>query len=254
MNEQFSNRVLSIVTDVGSIIKQGFGKADSVDQKGVEASTVVTSIDREAESMLADKLRQLDPSIGFVGEEFGGNTNMERYWLVDPIDGTGHFIRGIPFCTTMVALVEQGEVVFSCIYNIVQGDMYAARKGDGAKLNGSKIYVSNRDLAHSYLFHEINLDINNNLDKFLKLKTQTVLMKTINCGYEFCMIASGKIEGRICIDPYESIWDYAPGAFLVAEAGGGVTNLFSERYDFNNLNFVAANKQVHSELRSLGFG
>jgi fructose-1,6-bisphosphatase/inositol monophosphatase family enzyme len=252
MTEHFTNKVLSIVREAGEMIKPHFGRVVAIDQKGIEASTTVTEVDRQVESMLADRLGDLDSSIGFVGEEFGGNSNTERYWLVDPIDGTGHFIRGIPFCTIMIALVESGTVVFSAIYDFMNGQMYSARKADGAKLNGSLIRVSNRSLSQSYLFHEINLDKNDNLAKFLELKKRTVLMKTINCGYEFCLIASGKIEGRLCIDPYESIWDYAPGAFLVAEAGGIVTNLFSDTYDFHNLNFVATNKQIYSELRSIG--
>lgn len=70
----------------------------------------------------------------------------------------------------------------------------------------------------------------------------------MSAGFEFTMIAQGKIDGRIQIDPFDSYYDYAAGALLVLEAGGVVTNFGSDKYDFKNLNFVATNSIIYREL------
>jgi len=75
--------------------------------------SVVTKLDTDVEEFVSDELTKIYPDIGFVGEEHGGNREAARFWIMDPIDGTGHFIRGLPFCTSMIALVEDGHVNFS---------------------------------------------------------------------------------------------------------------------------------------------
>ena len=78
-----------------------------------------------------------------------------------------------------------------------------------------------------------------------------MMFNTISCGFELAAVASGKIEGRIVLDAYGDDYDYAAGTFLVSEAGGKVTNLGSDDYDFRNHSFIAANPVVHEELRKL---
>ncbi len=73
-------------------------------------------------------------------------------------------------------------------------------------------------------------------------------MHTISAGYEFGLVAQGKIGGRICFDPFGKDWDYGPGSLLVTEAGGRVTNIGASSYDFRKHNFIAANLSVHEEL------
>ena len=132
-----------------------------------------------------------------------------------------------------------------------RGLMYYAEKGEGAKMNGEAIYVSSRPLKDAYLACEINLDYKRNLDIYLSLQKKCVLFNTINAGFELSMVAAGKIDGRIILNGYGADYDFAPGAFLIAEAGGKVTNLGSDNYDFRNHSFVAANPIVREELRKL---
>lgn len=224
-----------------------FGKVEIAAQKS-SATDVVTHIDRNIEEFLAAQFAQLDPSIGFVGEEFGGSRDAERFWLVDPIDGTAHFVRGIPFCTTMVALIERGKVEFAAIYDFVNDRMYHAKRGEGAFENGSTIRVSERGLASAYISFETNLNKGNNLETYLRFKKRATVIQTLNAGYEFALVASGKLEGRICLDPFGKDYDFAPGTLLVSEAGGVVANIGARDYDFRDLNFIAANAFVFDEL------
>ena len=73
-------------------------------------------------------------------------------------------------------------------------------------------------------------------------------LKFMCAGHEFAMVASGKLEGRIMYDPYGFDYDFAPGSLLVSEAGGVVTNIGSDKYDYRNLNSIAANPKLHQAL------
>lgn len=233
----------------GNILKEHFGKVEISNIKSDKPVDVVTKLDTDIENFIAEKLNEYDSSIGFVGEEFGERKRSNRFWLVDPIDGTAHFVRGIPFCTTMISLVEDGEVVLTVINNFISNELYAAEKNKGAKLNRKPIHVSNRSLREAYISLETNIKQEKNLKTFLSLREKKCMMfQTINCGYEYGLIAAGKIDGRICLDPFGKDWDYAPGSLLVSEAGGIVRNIGKTNYDYRDHNFIATNKIIYGEL------
>lgn len=240
-------KIAPLLEHVGEKLRAGFG-ANEVLRNKANSWDLVTKFDEYAERYLAKHLKKIDPGIAFYGEEFGGGLNDGRFWLCDPIDGTMHFVRGLPWCSTMLALVEQGRVVFSVIYDFVHRDFYWAERGAGAWKNQERIRVSSRPLSEACLCMETNLERPQNLEPFLWMNKHAVTVKTINCGFEFAMVASGKLEGRIALDPWGKLWDFAPGTFLVAEAGGVVTNIGQNSYDYRNFNFIAANPLVHQAL------
>lgn len=216
--------------------------------KSDQGHDLVTELDVSVENYLRTKLEALYPDVPFVGEETGGDRGAPRKWLCDPIDGTVHFIRGNPFCTTMLALIEDGQVNMSFIYDFVGDVMYHAVRGGGAYRNGEPIHVSNRSLKGSYMGWETHIDKTENLKMHLTLASKSSFFKSICAGTEFAMVAMGKLEGRLCFDPYGKDYDFAPGSLLVSEAGGVVANLGSSDYDYTNLNFIAANPVVYKEL------
>lgn len=246
----FAEKVLAIIRATRAKSLPYWGVAEVTGRKSGSPADIVTRLDLEIEQYLAKEFAALDPGIGFVGEEFGGDRNAARHWLVDPIDGTAHFVRGLPFCTTMAALIEEGRVTFSAIYDFLNDRMYHAQAGHGAFLNGTPIRVSERPLDGAYLFYESDLSKNDNAATYLKLSRRVTVMNTLNAGYEFAMVASGRIEGRICLDPYGNDYDFAPGALLVQEAGGALTNIGRAGFDYRNLSFIAANRPVHAALTS----
>lgn len=240
--------VAPILRQVREIVMPFYGNVPTWWHKETSAVNVVTELDVRVETFLAAALRQRYPDIGFVGEETGGNRSAERFWLVDPIDGTAHFIRGLPFCTTMLALIEGGEVVHAAIYDFVHDHLYSAEKGHGATCNDTPIHVSQRSLPEAYLGCEARLDTDTDRHIFHALRQRCTLFNSLNAGFEHAMIASGKLDGRICIHPYGHDYDFAPGALLVAEAGGRVANLGVRTYDYRNVNFIAANPAVFDAL------
>ena len=241
----YKNTVLPILRETREMLLSKWGSAKILSQKDDSATNVVTKIDQMVEKYVSKKLKNLYPEIEFVGEEFGGDRSAEKLWLMDPIDGTGHYIRGLPFCTSMIALIEHGQPIFSAIYDFVNDDMYWSEKGKGAYRNETRIKVSNRSLKQGYIGWESHLEKKENLKIFFELRKRSVLFKAVVAGWEYAMIASGKLDARIAFDPYGHDYDFAPGALLVMEAGGKVSNLDSRDYDYRKTDFIAANPIIY---------
>jgi myo-inositol-1(or 4)-monophosphatase len=248
INEVRITEILEVIKSSRAISLPLWGKVDGSNLKGDSAASVVTVIDQEVEEFFKKEFARVEPSIDFVGEEYGGNRDAERFWLIAPIDGTGHYVRGTPFCTTMVSLIEHGEVTFSAIYHFVTDEMYYAIKGGGAWRNSEKISVSNRPITESYLVFESKIHKPENMIICNKLREKSAMITMVCSGYEHCMVACGQLEARITLDGYGQDYDFAPGALLIREAGGVVTNINSDVYDYRNTNYIAANPKMFTAL------
>ena len=117
----YKTKVLPILKEAEKELQKYYGNVGKVENKSENPADVVTELDKNTETLIAKWLKKIDPTIEFVGEEFGGNQNADRFWLCDPIDGTAHFVRGMSFCTIMLCLVENGEVVFAAINDFTRG-------------------------------------------------------------------------------------------------------------------------------------
>lgn len=248
MSDPRHDIVEPILKEAGATLRTYFGNVEELHKKSESATDVVTELDHRTEVFIRDRLAQQYPSIGFVGEETGGNRDAERFWLLDPIDGTAHFIRGTPFCTTMLALVQEGQVAMSAIYDFNADEMFFAEKGKGSTRNGEPISVSKRRLGDSYLGYETRIEKPENIALRQRVNEMSIIIQTICAGYEFCLVAAGKIEGRLQVEPYGKDYDYAPGALLVAEAGGVAANIGKSTYDYRNIDSLTTNKVIYEQL------
>lgn len=244
---QKPSAIIEVVRGTRGMLLPHWGHITESD-KGESAHEVVTELDFAIERYLAEEIKKIDPTAQFTGEEFGGGRDAERFWLCDPIDGTAHFVRGLPFCSVMLALIEHGQVNFSVIYDFVNDDLYHAARGEGAYKNSERIQVSQRPLERAYIAFETRIDKPVNYEKTRQLREHSVLFSSITAGYEFALVASGKLDARVSIDPWGKDWDFAPGSLLVEEAGGIVANIGSHSYDFKNLNMIAGNPLVYHAL------
>jgi myo-inositol-1(or 4)-monophosphatase len=211
--------------------------------------SVVTVMDTFVEEELRTVLTALDSGIGYGGEETGVDLTKPTFWLVDPIDGTEPFIRGLPFATNMIALIDNGKPVFSVIYNFSMGDFYMAIKGKGATMNGHPIHVSNRPIKKSW----VTLSFLNGKPGTRGLTDS--LSETVDrvrrfgaSGFDFHALAAGNIDGAILYNGKGKEWDFAPGTLLVQEAGGRVANIGKDTYNYRNFNFIATNPVIFDEL------
>jgi myo-inositol-1(or 4)-monophosphatase len=239
-------------TDAGRNLLPHFGNVESLDKEGVGLGSVFTKLDVETEAFLHDRLGKFSKysglPIGFSGEEKGMQENGDLSWLVDPIDGTSHFVRGLPMCMTMIALVQQDKVLLAVIHDIANQSTYWATAGHGSYRDGKKLSVSTRSFSKSMLDFETRLDNPAYMEKYLQVRQQAVIVGGFASGFTFAMIASGKLDAKIGLDPYGEDWDFAPGSLLVREAGGVTMNIGKPGYDYRDHNFIIGNPKLYREL------
>ena len=188
--------------------------------------TPVTEVDEAVEQMIVDHIWQERPHDGILGEELGARGASTRRWIIDPIDATKNFIRGIPIFATLIALENELGVVSAPAL----GRRWWASRGDGAFCNGAPIHVSAvSDLAAAQIgyddvdgFEKANLG-----EQFLDLQRRCGRARGFGDFWTHMLVAEGAIE--IAVEPQVAHWDMAAVQIIVDEAGGRFTNLAGER-------------------------
>lgn len=179
----------------------------------------VTKWDIAIEEKLKAELQANFPAIGFTGEETGAEGSPHAYWIVDPIDGTSSFIRGLDYCTNMAAYVEDGEVKCSVIYDFMRDDMYMARLGHGAYKNGQRITINYDRREGNLVFYSFSRRTFPLLrEAFIELRMRLILPMG-GAGHAYALLAQGKIDGIVGIGTGMGLHDIAAGSLLVSEAG-----------------------------------
>lgn len=182
----------------------------------------VTEWDVKVETKLREELSVRFPELGFEGEETGASGSREAYWLVDPIDGTSSFIRGLYYSTNMAALVVKGEVVAAVIYDFVHDYTYTAIKGKGAFKDGQPISVNKKRPADDLVLYSFTRGKFHLVREALHELRMRVLLTMGAAGHSFVMLAEGKIDGLICLGTSMGLYDIAPGLLIAEEAGAEV--------------------------------
>lgn len=214
---------------------------------------IVTACDIEVEKFIIASIKERFPEDHFISEEMNSENSMKkRTWIIDPIDGTVNFSKGIPLFGMQLALVEHGEPVFSVIYLPYTDEMYIALKGHGATVNGQLLLTSNVvNLRESLIsFGDFSTRIGADERRENQITTVSNLYSSIRklkmfgaSSIDFTCVASGKTEGLIIYT--RNLWDLLPGYLMVKEAGG-VSN-----YDPKNpceCIVVAANDDILNAL------
>lgn len=246
--ESYSKKTLPVIRRVREMLLPHYGNIPFTEKNPNGKENVLTELDLSVENFLREEFKNIYPDISFVGEEYGGDRAAKKFWLVDPIDGTAHFMRGLPFCSTLVALIENGEVIFSAVYDFVNDTMYHAEKDGGAYKEGESISVSTRPFRVSRIEVSIELNEPARLQKFIELKNGCHIFHVGASGIELAMVASGKLDGSIHLGPGSKDYDVTAGLLLIKEAGGVVKNIGKQTYDYRNIDFIATNPIIFKEL------
>ncbi len=246
---QAKDAICKILDELKPELMKHFGKIEFEDKPD---NTLVTILDRKTEEELHARLQKFDSSIGFVGEETGSHNPGNTFWLVDPIDGTEQYVRGEPFCSNMVTLIDNGQPVLAVINEFAANKCYWAIKGGGAYCNDKRIKVGNRPLNRAMIELETKAYEPSGIAMLQAIRKP--IFSAINfaaSGHSFAGVARGMYEARIVYNGYGKTWDFAPGCLLVSEAGGKVANIGSDNYDYQNLELIAASPSVFDELQKI---
>ena len=199
-----------------------------------EGRDIKLALDRKTEELINNILKKSD--IPIMGEELSSNISSDYFWVVDPIDGTANYFRGLDQCCVSIGLIKNDEALLGVIYNFNTNEMFAALKGKGAFLNDKKIKVSNiseKKKASLTTGFPASESIESSLEFLEGLqgwkKIRMFGSAALSCAY----IASGRCDAYVEKGVY--LWDFAAGICLVKEAGGRVeyTKVDSDRYAVN---------------------
>lgn len=206
----------------------------------------VTLADREAEHLLRSTLLAAFPNDGFLGEESGDQPGTSGFrWIIDPIDGTRSFVRGIPIWATLVGLEYKGEAIAGVAHIPPLKHTYRALRGDGAYRGDRRIHVSGvSTLSDAIMFYSsISWFVRaGKRDEFLELAGKTQRQRGFGDFYGFVLVAQG--SGELMIEHGVHIWDVAAIKPIVEEAGGRFSDWNGDpRIDRPDV--IASNGKLH---------
>ena len=227
-------------------------------ERGVSAQhkgriDLVTEADRASEALILEALARQFPDHGFLAEESGeGAPGSTQVWVIDPLDGTTNFAHGYAQFGVTLALQVEGRIELGVTFDVMREELFTARRGLGAFVNGRPIRVSSTpSLADSLLVtgfpYDRQTSAHNNVrqhEAFL-MRCQGVL-RLGSAALDLAAVACGRLDGfwEFKLSP----WDWAAGALLVEEAGGRVTDTEGHRLDSRPPGLVASNSRIHDEM------
>ena len=222
------DKIVAIVKEAGKIVKNA-QQIERVTREKDGAANLVTQYDEAAQAFLREKLLALKPEADFFGEE-GEHQALTREWtfIVDPIDGTTNFVRGLHYSNIAVALAYRGQVRYAAVYDPYMDEMFAAERGKGATLNGQPIHVSDRAMDHAIVLCGSTI-----YDRSYTDKSFAIMRYLYDNALDFrrfgaaeldgCQVAAGRAD--IFFECRLSPWDFAASGLIVEEAGGHLTRL-----------------------------
>jgi histidinol-phosphatase len=221
-----------------------------VPYKNKDDGTPVTEADVAIEEVLRKAIEETYPGCSVVGEEGGtaGDPKSDRRWIIDPIDGTKNFRRGIPIFATLIALEDKGAIVAGVVSAPAINSRWFARKGGGAFRDGTKISVSKvKEIALAEIASGGvgTIAVTGLEEKFAALCTQAARHRGFGDFWGHCLVAQGSMD--VMLDPEVAVWDLAALKIIVEEAGGRMTSVKGEdRIDGGNA--LTTNANLHDEV------
>lgn len=189
--------------------------------------TPVTEADRTVEQALRERITAARPGHGIVGEEFGTHSGTGGWrWILDPIDGTKNYVRGIPIWATCIALRRDDEVVVGVVSAPALGRRWWAARGEGAFAGGQPIRVSAVPaLADAQLSYDsvVGWEAHGRGERFLDLARRCWRTRGLGDFWSHVLVAEGAVD--VAAEPEVSVWDVAAIQVIVEEAGGRFTDL-----------------------------
>ena len=239
--------MLSISSNLNLMIKaaekasksliRDFGEVEKLQVSKKGPRDFVTKTDKNVEKILIEELSKSKKNYSFLTEETGqiNNKDKENIWVIDPIDGTTNFLHGIPHFAICVALKSKGNIVSGLIFDPIKNEMFFAEKDKGAFLNNQRLRVSNKNSIDDCLFSSNHEGV-----KFSNLNMRYSGCAALDLAY----VASGRLDGFF--HNKINLWDIAPGALMVSEAGGVVNDI--NKFGVDNIDIRASSASISNKM------
>jgi myo-inositol-1(or 4)-monophosphatase len=237
----------------GDILRQCFGKKQKISYK--KDSSKVTEVDLICNRVIIERIKKDFPDHVIFTEESDGaltqTITQEPTWIIDPLDGTSNFISGIPLFGTMLAYVENETPIISAIYDPLHDELFLATKDHGATLNDEPMRVSKTSVTRGAMMlagrgvKQADRDFHANIIKILERET-TYFRRLGSAAFMLSSVAAGKADAVVLTAG--RLWDVLPGAFLIEQAGGTITDFFGNPWNVHSHDLVGTNGLIHDQI------
>lgn len=238
----------------GKVILQGYERLDRIETETKSANDFVTNIDKDAEQVIIETLLTAYPDHSIVAEESGisGAEKSDYQWIIDPLDGTSNFMRGVPHFAISIALKHKDRLDQALIYDPIRDELFTASRGAGAQLNGYRIRVTDKpDLNGTMLATGFPFKAKHHLPAYTAIFSDLFehvadMRRAGSAALDLAYVAAGRVDGfwEIGLKP----WDIAAGELIVREAGGLVCDFVGGHNHLKSGNVVAANPRITQRL------
>ncbi|NIO23007.1 MAG: inositol monophosphatase [Candidatus Aenigmarchaeota archaeon] len=234
--------------EAGKITLDQFEKFKDVSYKPGEE--IVTDVDVKAERKIKEIIKKHFPKHNILAEEEGEDfvSSSDYLWIIDPVDGTVNYSRGIKLYGISIALAKNNEVVLGVVYNPIFDELFTTERGKGAFLNGKKIKVSSENELFKTVIYSTELFRTKEIIKNLFDRVRNLRI-TSSSAYETCLVACGKVDAYIKVTNVP--WGFAAANLIVEEAGGRVTNFDGSKWNIHSKNILSSNGILHEKILSL---
>src|SRR5579883_1956790 len=241
--------------EAGGILERHYRERGfEVAQKGKD--NPVTTADFAADQKLKEMLHGGFPHYGWLSEETaddGARLGLRRVWIVDPLDGTKEFIKGIPEFVVAIALAEDGQPVLGVTYNPIKREMFWCARGSGCYMDSEPVHVTlTPSLAEATVLASRS---ETSRGEWKNYEGKIRVNPIGSVAYKLALVAAGRADATFTRTP-KSEWDIASGAALILEAGGRITDIDGSEMRFNKPSvklkgFVASNALLHEQIERL---
>lgn len=244
----------SLIEEAGHRIRISFDQPLHVDSKA-HANDLVTNVDRETEQFFIENIKKDFPEHRILGEEgFGDDVKALEgiTWILDPIDGTMNFVHQKRNFAISLGIFKDGVGVLGYIYDVIHDELYRAKKGEGAYLNGVRLpKIENDSLENSLIGISANWVVPNrrlNHEKVVRLLRKCSGTRSYgSAAMEIAYVASGRLGAYI--STRLSPWDIAGGVIIAEEVGAVATNLKGDALCFLKQDtFIVTNPSLHEDI------
>lgn len=248
-------KLIKIIKKAGKILKKGYYSDKEVSFKAKK--DLVTKYDVAVENYLKKEFSKHFEEFNLIAEE-SDNSKVEfnNSIIIDPIDGTTNFVNGVPHTAISVGVYKNKKPYLGVVYNPILDELYVAKVGKGAFLNGVKLKVSSEDdlqksliaTGFPYTSGSNEDDLNDVLKKVKDVLPHCQDLRRLgSASIDLCMVARGTFEAyyEMNLKP----WDVSAGVLVLSEAGGKITNIKGGEYNlFEDKYIVASNGKIHNKL------
>lgn len=254
MIDQIEKVARTAIFQVGDLIREHIGAISSARIESKGPADYVTDIDRKSEAMIMDLVRRHFPDHHIVAEETpNSGLGSGITWVIDPLDGTTNFIHGFPFVAVSIAVCENEKPLLGLVLDPIRQELFTARQGGGAYLNGNPIHVSDvQRLDESLIATGFPVRRKHLLESYLStfksiFQQVSGIRRAGAAALDLAYLAAGRVDGfwEIGLAP----WDIAAGSLLVTEAGGIVSDFWGNGAYLRNGHIVAGTSTVYPFLQ-----